>query len=89
VSTIERRLSAIGWNCVQRGMLLDRKDRAIATVMAGIRNRHAAAPPEGSDLTEELIEMLETLDPGTLRGISSSALPAACALGNHRARPRP
>jgi len=42
VSTIERRLSAIAWNCTQRGMLLDRKDRAIATVMAGIRN---ATPP--------------------------------------------
>ena len=44
VSTIERRLAAIGWNCTQRGMTLDRKDRAIATVMAGIRNTHAAAP---------------------------------------------
>jgi hypothetical protein len=44
VSTIERRLAAIGWNCSQRGMTLDRKDRAIATVMAGIRNTHAAPP---------------------------------------------
>jgi hypothetical protein len=44
VSTIERRLAAIGWNCTQRGMTLDRKDRAIATVMAGIRNTHATPP---------------------------------------------
>jgi hypothetical protein len=27
VSTIERRLSAISWNCAQRGTPLDRKDR--------------------------------------------------------------
>jgi hypothetical protein len=44
VSAIERRLAAIGWNCTQRGMPLDRKDRAIATVLAGIRNKHAAPP---------------------------------------------
>lgn len=46
VSTIERRLAAIGWNCAQRGMPLDRKDRAIATVLAGIRNRHDAPPQQ-------------------------------------------
>ncbi len=44
VATIERRLAAIGWNCAQRGTPLDRKNRAIATVMAGIRNKHAAPP---------------------------------------------
>ena len=50
VSTIERRLSAIAWNYAQRGLALDRRDRHIATVLAGIRNRHAAPPaPEGGD----------------------------------------
>ena len=44
VSTIERRLSSLSWNYAQRGQPLDRKDRHIATVMAGIRNRHAAPP---------------------------------------------
>jgi hypothetical protein len=39
VSTIERRLSAIGWNHAQHGEKLDRKDRAIAPVLAGIRNK--------------------------------------------------
>ncbi|CAK7262181.1 Site-specific recombinase XerD (plasmid) [Shinella sp. WSC3-e] len=48
VSTIERRLSAIGWKCAERGMALDRKDRAIATVMADIRNKHAAPPKRGA-----------------------------------------
>jgi hypothetical protein len=44
VTTIERRLSAITWNYAQRGTPLDRKDRHIATVLAGIRNTHAAPP---------------------------------------------
>lgn len=35
VSTIERRLSSLSWNFAQRGQPLDRKDRHIATVMAG------------------------------------------------------
>src|ERR1700685_4532509 len=35
--TIERRLSAITWNCAHRGQPLDRADRHIAEVMSGIR----------------------------------------------------
>jgi integrase len=75
VSTIERRLAAIGWNCTQRGMTFDRKDRAIATVMAGIRNTHAAPPRQKEALLpEDLIAMLETLDRGTLRGLRDRAM---------------
>ncbi|NRP74519.1 hypothetical protein ILFOPFJJ_05441 [Ensifer psoraleae] len=75
VSTIERRLSAIGWNCAQRGMPLDREDRAIATVLAGIRNRHAAPPRQKEAvLPADLIAMLETLDRGTLRGLRDRAM---------------
>lgn len=75
VSTIERRLSAIGWNCAQRGMPLDRKDRAIATVMAGIRNTHASPPRQKEAiLPEDLISMLETLDRGSLRGMRDRAM---------------
>ena len=75
VSTIERRLAAIGWNCSQRGIPLDRKDRAIATVMAGIRNKHAAPPRQKEALLpEDLIPMLETLDRGSLRGIRDRAM---------------
>jgi hypothetical protein len=44
VRTIERRLSAIAWNCAQRGQPLDRADRHIAEVMRGIRRRHARPP---------------------------------------------
>ena len=76
VSTIERRLAALGWNYAQRGeQKLDRKDRAIATVMAGIRNRHAAPPRQKEGiLPEDLIAMLETLDRGSLRGLRDRAM---------------
>ncbi|MCR4266928.1 site-specific integrase [Nitratireductor sp. ZSWI3] len=75
VSTIERRLSSLTWNYAQRGQPLDRKDRAIATVLAGIRNTHAAPPRQKEAiLPEDLIAMLETLDRGTLRGLRDRAM---------------
>lgn len=76
VSTIERRLAAIGWNYAQRGtQKLDRRDRAITTVMAGIRNKHAAPPRQKEAiLPEDLIAMLETLDRGSLRGLHDRAM---------------
>ncbi len=75
VSTIERRLSSLTWNYAQRGQPLDRKDRHIATVMAGIRNKHAAPPRQKEAiLPEHLIAMLETLDRGNLRGLRDRAM---------------
>jgi integrase len=75
VSTIERRLSAIAWHYTQRGTPLDRKDRHIATVLAGIRNTHAAPPRQKEAvLPEDLIAMLETLERGTLRGLRDRAM---------------
>ncbi|TGV64660.1 integrase, partial [Mesorhizobium sp. M00.F.Ca.ET.149.01.1.1] len=75
VSTIERRLSSLAWNYAQRGRPLDRKDRHIATVMAGIRNKHAAPPRQKEAiLPEDLIAMLETLDRGSLRGLRDRAM---------------
>jgi integrase len=75
VATIERRLSSLAWNYTQRGSPLDRKDRHIATVMAGIRNSHAAPPRQKEAiLPEDLIAMLETLDRGTLRGLRDRAM---------------
>lgn len=75
VSTIERRLSALGWHYTQRGTPLDRKDRHIATVMAGIRNTHGA-PPRRKEavLRDDVVAMLETLDRGTLRGLRDRAM---------------
>ena len=75
VSTIERRLSALVWNYAQRGIPLDRRDRHIATVLAGIRNTHAAPPRQKEAvLPEDLIAMLEVLERGTLRGLRDRAM---------------
>jgi integrase len=75
VSTIERRLSSLSWNYTQRGLTLDRRDRHVATVMAGIRNKHAAPPRQKEAiLPEDLIAMLETLDRGSLRGLRDRAM---------------
>lgn len=75
VSTIERRLSSLSWNYAQRGVSLDRKDRHISTVMAGIRNTHAAPPRQKEAvLPEHLIAMLETLDGSSLRGLRDRAM---------------
>jgi len=75
VSTIERRLSSLTWNFAQRGLPLDRKDRHISTVLAGIRNTHAKPPAQKEAiLPEDLIAMLETLGRGTLRGLRDRAM---------------
>ncbi|NTC17478.1 tyrosine-type recombinase/integrase [Agrobacterium tumefaciens] len=75
VSTIERRLSSLSWNYAQRGLTLDRKDRHIATVMAGIRNSHAKPPVQKEAvMAEDIIAMIETLDRGSLRGLRDRAM---------------
>jgi integrase len=75
VATIERRLSALSWHFAQRGAPLDRRDRHIATVLAGIRNSHAAPPRQKEAvLPENLLAMLETLERGTLRGLRDRAM---------------
>ncbi|PPE76398.1 integrase, partial [Kaistia algarum] len=53
VSTIERRLSGIAWNYRQRGFTLDRKDRHVATVLAGIRRKHARPPVQKEAILPE------------------------------------
>jgi integrase len=74
VRTIERRLSAIAWNCAQRGQPLDRADRHIAEVMSGIRRRHARPPDQKEAvLAENLMRMVATLDHG-LRGLRDRAI---------------
>lgn len=74
VATIERRLSGLVWNAAQRGARLDRKDRHIATVLAGIRRRHAR-PPQRKEaiLAEDILAMVATL-PGDLRGLRDRAV---------------
>ena len=75
VRTIERRLSALTWNFAQRGEPFDRKDRHVATVLAGIR-RIQGRPPEQKEaiLPGDLLAMIATLDLGDLRGLRDRAI---------------
>ena len=75
VTTIERALSALTWQYRQRGQPLDRNDRHIATVLAGIRNIHAQPPRQKEAvLPEHVITMIEALDRGALRGLRDRAM---------------
>ena len=74
VSTIERRLSGLGWNYAQRGFTLDRKNRHIATVLAGIKRKHARPPVQKEAiLAEDILAMVATL-PYDLRGLRDRAI---------------
>ena len=62
------------WGYAQRGERLDRKDRHIATVLAGIRRKHARPPVQKEAiLPEDLRDMLATL-PHDLRGLRDRAI---------------
>ncbi|TIP10650.1 tyrosine-type recombinase/integrase [Mesorhizobium sp.] len=62
VATIERRLSGLAWNFTQRGFVMDRADRHIATVLAGIRRKHAKPPRQKEAvLGDDLLAMIATL----------------------------
>jgi integrase len=74
VSTIERRLSGLAWNYAQRGFTLDRQDRHIATLLAGIKRRHARPPMQkAAILAEDIRAMVATL-PFDLRGLRDRAI---------------
>lgn len=74
VASIERRLSGLAWGYAQRGQRMDRKDRHIASVLAGIRRRHARPPAQKEAiLPEDLRDMLATL-PHDLRGLRDRAI---------------
>ena len=74
VSTIERRLSGLAWNFTQRGFTLDRKDRHIATILAGIKRKHARPPVQKEAiLADDILSMVATL-PFDLRGMRDRAI---------------
>jgi integrase len=84
VSTLERRLSGIAWRYRQLGQPLDLRDRHIATVLAGIRRRHARPPRQKAAVfADELIAMLATLDMD-LRGLRDRAILAIGFAGGLR-----
>lgn len=74
VNTIDRRLSGLAWNCSQRGFALDRRNRHIATVLAGIKRKHARPPVQKEAiLAEDILTMVATL-PYDLRGMRDRAI---------------
>ena len=74
VATIERRLSGLAWHYQQRGFALDRKDRHIATVLAGIKRKHARPPlQKEAILRDDILDMIDTLDYG-LRDMRDRAI---------------
>lgn len=74
VASIERRLSGLSWGYAQRGERLDRKDRHIASVLAGIRRKHARPPVQKEAiLPEDIRDMIATL-PHDLRGLRDRAI---------------
>ncbi|NKX40297.1 tyrosine-type recombinase/integrase [Rhodobacteraceae bacterium R_SAG2] len=74
VSTIERRMSGLAWHYAQRGFTLDRKDRHIAPVLAGIKRKHARPPVQKEAiLAEDILAMVDTL-PFDLRGLRDRAI---------------
>ncbi|MDW4500231.1 tyrosine-type recombinase/integrase [Sulfitobacter sp. D35] len=74
VSTIERRLSGLAWNYAQRGVSLDRKNRHIATVLAGIKRKHARPPVQKEAiLPQDILAMVATLS-HDLRGLRDRAI---------------
>ena len=74
VSTIERRLSGLSWNYSQRGFTLDRKDRHIATVLAGIKRKHARPPVQKEAILPEDIQAMVATLPYDLRGLRDRAI---------------
>ena len=84
VATLERRLSGIAWRYRQLGQPLDIRDRHIATVLAGIRRRHARPPLQKAAIfADELLAMLATLDMD-LRGLRDRAILAIGFAGGLR-----
>ncbi len=70
VSIIERRLSGLAWNYTQYGFTLDRKDRHIATVLAGIKRKHARPSVQKEAILPEYILAVLAILPFRLRGLS-------------------
>ncbi len=69
VSTIDRRLSGLTWNYVQRGFTLDRKNRHIGSVLAGIKRKHARPPVQKEAiLPDDIRAMISSLS-YDLRGL--------------------
>lgn len=73
-ASIARRLSGLIWGYAQRGQPLERKDRHIARVMAGIRRKHARPPVQKEAITADDIRAMIATLPHDLRGLRDRAI---------------
>jgi integrase len=74
VSTLERRLAAVTAHYRSAGAPLDRGDRHIVDVLAGIRRTHGRPPRQKEAvLAKDVLDMVATLDQ-TLRGLRDRAI---------------
>lgn len=67
----ERHLSGMAWQYQQRGFTLDHKDRHIATVLAGIKRKHARPPVQKEAVLADDIRAMVAALPFDLRGLRS------------------
>ena len=64
------RLSALAWHYQHRGFTLDRNNRHIATVLAGIKRKHARPPVQKEAiLAEDILDMVGQRMPTVLAGL--------------------
>lgn len=73
-ASIARRLSGLIWGYAQRGQPLERKDRHIARVMAGIMRKHARPPVQKEAITADDIRAMIATLPHDLRGLRDRAI---------------
>lgn len=74
VSTIDRRLSGLAWNCAQRGFGLDRKNQHIATVLGDIKRNNTRPPVQKAAIQAEDIRAMVATLPQDLRGLRDRAI---------------
>lgn len=74
VATIERRLSGLAWGFRQRGHVFDRQDRHVASVLAGVRRRHARPPRQKEAVSGDDIRAMLAALPKDLRGLRDRAI---------------
>lgn len=82
VATIERRLSCLVWSFRQLGVSLDRDDRHIASVVAGLQRPHARHPRQKAAVPDKNILAMVASLPHDLR--DSALLLLDYARGVHR-----
>ena len=73
-ASIDRRLSGLAWSARQRGSQLDRRERHIASVLAGIKRKHARPPQQKEALLAEDIRAMVATLPFDLRGLRDRAI---------------